>query len=48
MNEDPQFLYPDTPDRKDIVVGDYTEIVKETEKVMKDYFFALPKANAET
>ena len=47
MNEDPQFLYPDTPDRKDIVVRDYTEIVKETEKVMKDYFFALPKAKVE-
>ena len=45
LNEDPKFLYADTPDRKDIVVADYTEMVKEAQEVMVDYFATMPKAN---
>ena len=30
LNEDSQFLYADTPDRKSIVVNDYNDIVEET------------------
>ena len=47
LNEDPQFLYDDTPDRKERVVEDYTKIVAETEEVMKKYFFVMPKARVE-
>ena len=32
LNEDPKFLYADTPDRKDIVVADYTAMVKKLRK----------------
>ena len=45
LNEDPKFLYADTPDRKDIVVADYTAMVKEAQKVMVDYFVTMPKAD---
>ena len=45
LNEDPKFLYADTPDRKDIVVADYTEMVKEAQEVMVDYFATMPKAD---
>jgi len=45
LNEDPKFLYADTPDRKDIVVADYTAMVKEAQEVMIDYFVTMPKAD---
>ena len=45
LNEDPKFLYADTPDRKDIVVADYTAMVKEAQEVMVDYFVTMPKAD---
>ena len=41
LNEDPKFLYADTPDRKDIVVADYTAMVKEAQEVMVDYFVTM-------
>ena len=44
LNEDPDFLYADTPDRKQIVVNDYTEMVNEAIEVMTDYFHTMPKA----
>ena len=44
LNENPDFLYADTPDRKDIVVNDYTEMVEEAYDVMIDYFHTMPKA----
>jgi uncharacterized protein (DUF885 family) len=45
LNEDPKFLYADTPDRKDIVVADYMAMVKEAQEVMVDYFVTMPKAD---
>jgi uncharacterized protein (DUF885 family) len=45
LNEDPKFLYADTPDRKDIVIADYTAMVKEAQEVMVDYFTTMPKAD---
>ena len=45
LNESPEFLYPDTPDRKDIVVNDYMEMVNEAIDVMTDYFHTMPKAD---
>ena len=44
LNENPDFLYADTPDRKEIVVKDYTEMVEEAYEVMKDYFHTMPKS----
>lgn len=44
LNENPDFLYADTPDRKEIVVSDYTEMVDEAIIVMTDYFHTMPKA----
>ena len=44
LNENPDFLYADTPDRKQIVVNDYTEMVNEAIEVMTDYFHTMPKA----
>ena len=44
LNENPDFLYKDTPDRKDIVVRDYTDMVNEAIEVMTDYFHSMPKA----
>ena len=44
LNENPDFLYADTPDRKEIVVKDYTEMVEEAYDVMKDYFHTMPKS----
>ena len=45
LNESPEFLYADTPDRKDIVVNDYMEMVNEAIDVMTDYFHTMPKAD---
>jgi len=45
LNEDPKFLYADTPDRKDIVIADYTAMVKEAQEVMVNYFATMPKAD---
>ena len=44
LNEDPKFLYDDTPDRKEIVVNDYTEMMNEAIEVMTDYFHTMPKS----
>ena len=44
LNESSEFLYADTPDRKDIVVNDYAEMVDEAIDVMTDYFHTMPKA----
>lgn len=45
LNQDPSFLYADTPDRKDIVVNDYMEMVNEATEGIKDYFHTMPKAS---
>jgi len=47
LNENPDFLYADTPDRKEIVVNDYTEMVDEAIEVMTDYFNTMPKSEVE-
>ena len=44
LNENPDFLYADTPDRKEIVVNDYMEMVDEAIEVMTDYFHTMPKS----
>jgi uncharacterized protein (DUF885 family) len=47
MNEDENFLYADSPDRKEIVVADYNEMVSAATLGMKDYFYKLPNAAVE-
>ena len=44
LNENPDFLYADTPDRKEIVVNHYTDMVNEAIRVMADYFHTMPKS----
>ena len=45
LNENPDFLYADTPDRKEIIVKDYTEMVDEAIKVSTEYFHTMPKSD---
>ena len=45
LNENPEFLYADTPDRKEIIVNDYTEMVNEAIEVMTEYFHTMPKSD---
>ena len=45
LNENPSFLYADTPDRKDIVVKDYMNMVTEAAEGIKEYFHTMPKAS---
>ncbi len=47
LNEDSQFLYADTPDRKSIVVNDYNNIVKETWLAAADSFHKMPESTVE-
>ena len=44
LNENPDFLYADTPDRKEIIVNDYTDMVNEAIRIMADYFHTMPKS----
>ena len=44
LNEYPDFLYADTPNRKEIVVNDYTFMVNEAIAVMSDYFHTMPRS----
>ena len=44
LNESPDFLYADTPDRKEIVIKDYTDMTNEAIEVMTDYFHTMPKS----
>ena len=46
LNENPDFLYADTPDRKEIIVNDYTDMVNEAIRIMADYFHTMPKSKA--
>ena len=47
LNEDPRFLYEDTPDRKEIIIRDYNQMVKEAEQDVKPYFEEFPKSPVE-
>ncbi len=47
LNEDPKFLYADTPDRKGIVIRDYNKMVKEAEEDVRPYFNEFPKSPVE-
>jgi len=47
LNENPDFLYADTPDRKEIVVADYNKMVKEAEEGVKPYFNKFPLSPVE-
>ena len=42
LNENPDFLYADTPDRKEIVISDYNQMVKEAEEDVRPYFERFP------
>ena len=42
LNENPKFLYEDTPDRKEIVIKDYNKMVKEAEEDVRPYFEKFP------
>ena len=42
LNENPEFLYEDTPDRKEIVIKDYNKMVKEAEEDVRPYFEKFP------
>ena len=47
LNENPDFLYPDTVDRKEIVVADYNQMVKEAEEDVRPYFERFPVSPVE-
>tara|TARA_B100001123_G_scaffold442945_1_gene587737 strand:+ start:392 stop:2209 length:1818 start_codon:yes stop_codon:yes gene_type:complete len=47
LNENPDFLYEDTPDRKAIVVADYNKMVKEAEEDVRPYFERFPVSPVE-
>ena len=47
LNESPEFLYADTPDRKEIVISDYNKMVKEAEEDVRPYFEKFPKSPVE-
>ena len=47
LNENPEFLYADTPDRKEIVIADYNQMVKEAEIDVKPYFERFPMSPVE-
>ena len=47
LNEDSNFLYTDTPDRKKRVVADYNSIVEETWNISELYFHNMPKSKVE-
>jgi uncharacterized protein (DUF885 family) len=47
LNENPEFLYADTPDRKEIVIKDYNKMVKEAEEDVRPYFEKFPKSPVE-
>jgi uncharacterized protein (DUF885 family) len=47
LNEDPRFLYTDTPERKEIVIRDYNKMVKEAEEDVRPYFNEFPKSTVE-
>tara|TARA_B100001167_G_scaffold190685_1_gene158044 strand:+ start:767 stop:2584 length:1818 start_codon:yes stop_codon:yes gene_type:complete len=42
LNEDTRFLYADTPDRKQMVIQDYSDIVEETWNASENYFHKMP------
>ena len=42
LNENPEFLYADTPNRKQIVIADYNQMVKEAEEDVRPYFERFP------
>ena len=44
LNEDPSMLYADTPDRKEIVVQDYMDMVNEATEGITEYFHSMPEA----
>ena len=44
LNENSNFLYADTPDRKKIIISDYNKMLVQAEKDVKPYFERLPKS----
>ena len=44
LNDNPEFLYDDTPDRKVLVVADFNEMVEDAQGKMSAYFNRMPEA----
>ena len=47
LNENSNFLYADTTDRKKIIISDYNKMLVQAEKDVKPYFERLPKSKVE-
>ena len=47
LNENPEFLYEYSPNRKEIVIKDYHKMVKEAEEDVRPYFEKFPKSPVE-
>ena len=47
LNEDSNFFYSDTPDRKERIVADYNSIVEETWNISELYFNNMPRSKVE-
>jgi len=44
LNEDPEYLYEDTADRKDLVIADFNEMVEDAQEGISGYFNRMPEA----
>ncbi|MBT3425881.1 MAG: DUF885 domain-containing protein [Gammaproteobacteria bacterium] len=45
LNENPEFLYDDTPDRKALVVSDFNKMVEDAQVKITAYFNRMPEAS---
>ncbi len=45
LNEDPQFLYPDTDEGREQILADYERMIKEIDSGMDEIFAVRPKAD---
>ena len=45
LNDDPNFLYPDTDDGRERILVDYQTIIDEIDEQMSEWFVTLPKAS---
>jgi uncharacterized protein (DUF885 family) len=44
LNEDSEYLYEDTADRKDLVIADFNEMVEDAQEGISGYFNRMPEA----
>jgi uncharacterized protein (DUF885 family) len=45
LNENPEFLYADTPDRKALVVSDFNKMVEDAQGKISSYFSRMPQTS---